>query len=139
MEIFSSAGLKKNNKRFLMKEEQVKVALTKLLHSRRIKWSIKTNDKYAHLVRISKLVLAKDYSNAKVFVNLYSFLNNDEVVDTDIIASLNKESILIKHCLSKELSLRRVPKLAFKLDSETSNVTNVEAILDSLNISKESD
>lgn len=139
MEIISSAGLKNNNKRFLMKEEQVKIALTKLLYSRKIKWNIKNNDKFAHLVKISKLYLSKDYSNAKVFVNLYSFIDNSEICDKDIIDSLNKESKLIKHYLFKELLLRKTPKLTFTLDTESSNIKNVEAILDSLNISEETE
>lgn len=135
MKIISSSSYKKDNKHLLMKEEQIKLTLSKLFHGQKIKWHQIENSKYTTLINITKVILSKNYSSAKIFVNLYSFALEDKYNIKLIVKELNKEVPIIRKFLGQELSLRRIPDLSFKVDDKFPKVQRVEELLDSLKLS----
>jgi len=63
-------------------------------------------------VSISKVELTKELEYARIYVSMYDdALNKDEVVSI-----LNKASGFFKYHIGKELKVRRIPNVIFKLD-----------------------
>lgn len=131
MEIFSASDLKKSNKNFLMKQTQIENTLRTLLSSGQIKWNNPTNEVNTKLISISGIILSKDYKHIKILASPSSLADN-EINFNQAINDLNRDINPLKHALTKKLSLRKAPSVVFKIDNNTSSVSNVEALLDSL-------
>ncbi len=80
------------------------------------------------LVTVSSVDLSPDLLNAKVFVtSLGTHPGKDEVV-----AILNDMAGHFRHLLSKKLTMRTVPRLAFVYDHSVERGTYLSALIDSV-------
>ncbi len=80
------------------------------------------------LVTVSSVDLSRDLLNAKVFVtSLGTHLGKD-----DVVAILNDMAGHFRHLLSKKLTMRTVPRLAFVYDHSVERGTYLSALIDSV-------
>lgn len=87
------------------------------------------------LVTVSSVDLSPDLQNAKVFVTSLGVDTGKE----QIVAMLNELSGHFRHLLSKKLTMRTVPRLAFVYDHSVERGTYLSALIDSVNRNKEDD
>lgn len=88
------------------------------------------------LVTISSVDLSPDLQNAKVFVTSLGDLGNDQDKER-IVAELNELAGHFRHLLSKQLTMRTVPRLTFVYDHSVERGTYLYALIDSVNRKKD--
>lgn len=88
------------------------------------------------LVTLTDVSTAKDLSACSVFVSVFPKEKEEKAVDW-----LNRKSYHLHQFLNKRLSLRKVPKLNFRLDKEKEQFERLDQILrklkDKYNLSQE--
>ena len=75
-------------------------------------------------ITITEVNVSPDLKNAKVYIMPLGGENKFEVLD-----SLNKSNGRIKKLISKNINLRQIPKLQFKIDETFEYAENIENIL----------
>lgn len=76
---------------------------------------------------LTGIKLAHDYSVAVIYVDTY----NREQIAT-LVNDLNQAKSFLRNKLAHKLSIRRVPKLEFVVDTTIDNSLKIEEILDKL-------
>lgn len=85
------------------------------------------------LVTVSSVDLSPDLQNAKVFVTSLGKEDDKE----RIVAELNELAGHFRHLLSKQLTMRTVPRLTFVYDHSVERGTYLYALIDSVNRKKD--
>lgn len=78
------------------------------------------------LVSISRVVVSKDLSHAKIFVS--SFENRNKALRA--VGGLNRAKGFIQGVLGKKLHMRTIPKLEFQYDDSIEQAFEVNRIID---------
>jgi len=81
-----------------------------------------------YLISITDVDIAKDFSNAKIYVS-YVPNNNEE---EKIISELQKSDSFFRKELSNEIRIKKIPKLLFVLDETSFNVAKIEKLINEL-------
>lgn len=125
-----------NNKRLLMKQEQLKVTIADILSNPNTKWLNLNNSSLFKTIHVTKVILSKDSSRALVFIGDYkyqsSILKDSTSSLKEAMVQLKEEAGTIKHMLTQRLYLRKIPKLTFKVDAESNKVFDVLSLLDDI-------
>jgi ribosome-binding factor A len=83
------------------------------------------------LITITRVETSANLIKSKVFINIIP-KEKEEIV----IESLKKEVYHIQQKLNKNLKIRPVPKIIFKIDESVDKAAKVEAILNKINDKK---
>ena len=84
-----------------------------------------SEDSRFHMVTVTSVSLAKDLSNAKVYVSVW-----DETKAEDVVAALNKANKFLRHALAKsKIEMRVIPELRFVYDDSTARGNHITALL----------
>jgi len=83
------------------------------------------NDPKLGFVTICDVDVAKDLSNAKIYVSLFG----SKYAKGDGIVALRRSKGHIKSELAKRLSLRKIPDLEFVIDDTLDKVERIEEVL----------
>lgn len=75
-------------------------------------------------ITITHVELTKDLGDAKIYINS---LNDD---DQKVLNLLNKKSNFLKSCIAKNIKIRKVPNLIFKIDKSLDNYNKIVNILE---------
>ena len=78
-------------------------------------------------VTVIDVETAKDLSECTVYVGI----TPDDAAE-EIVAYLERRSPFFHHELNKKITLRKIPKLKFKLDTTERNAARIETILDDI-------
>ncbi|WP_249030453.1 30S ribosome-binding factor RbfA [Tannockella kyphosi] len=89
---------------------------------------LEVSNKEIGFCTITAIDVTTDLSLAKVYVTFLGSGNNEERVD-----ALNRSKGFIRSCLSKRLTIRRVPELKFIFDSSLEYGNKIESIIYDLN------
>lgn len=89
------------------------------------------HEQAASLVTVAKVDLSPDLSYAKVYIT-----SLDESVDRKtLLSGLNGQAGHFRHCLSKVLTMRSVPRLKFVYDEAQERGARLSNLIDSLHVS----
>lgn len=89
----------------------------------------------ASLITVAKVDLSPDLSYAKVYIT-----SLDEGVDRKtLLTSLNEQAGHFRHCLSKVLTIRSVPRLKFVYDEAQERGARLTHLIDSLHVPADKD
>ncbi|MGV3278877.1 30S ribosome-binding factor RbfA [Rickettsiales bacterium LUAb2] len=116
------------NKRLLMLGEEIKVAISNFLQ----RGKIKHPDVFGKNIIVTKVDVAKNLSNARVYIILCSNLENQEQNIKQILTALQQESGFIKKLLGKILALPIIPNIVFFNDSKINEISKIEQLLDNI-------
>ena len=75
---------------------------------------------------VTGIILSKDYSHCKVFVDI-KIDDKKEVID-----GLKNASGFIKHIVTDQLDLRKVPELSFIIDETKQRVDRINELLEQI-------
>lgn len=78
-------------------------------------------------VSVTYIVLSKDYSHCKVFVEIDSD-DKKEVMD-----GLKNASGFVRHVIAEQLDMRKTPEIAFYIDDSIERVNRINELLENLN------
>ncbi len=87
------------------------------------------------MVSITSVDVTKDHSYATVFVSVVSpsdVANENEELKSDVIDAFNSAKGFIRRELGKDLELRHVPELIFKIDTSLEYGRHMDKLIDSL-------
>lgn len=87
----------------------------------------------ANLITVAKVDLSPDLSYAKVYVTSL----DDSVDRRSLLKNLNEQAGHYRHCLSKLLTQRSVPRLKFVYDEAQERGARLSHLIDSLQTSPE--
>ncbi len=97
----------------LIKQEMAKVITG-------MKWSFSN-----HFITVTEVRTTKDFSLASIYVSIYG---NSEKRSQGLKA-LIEDRLKLRHVLSRNLHLRRMPALVFELDESLDNAEKIDTIL----------
>lgn len=76
------------------------------------------------LATVVEVKTTEDLKEAKVFISILPFDKSQKILEI-----LNKNIYFIQQILNKELRMRPVPKIAFRIDSSMEEIDKVEKLL----------
>jgi ribosome-binding factor A len=82
----------------------------------------------AGMASLTSVDVSPDLKRSRVYVSLYGC---DDPVR--VIAALNRQAGRFRHALSRELRLRNLPTIEFRLDDSIENGVGMSRMLDGLN------
>lgn len=85
-----------------------------------MKWSFSN-----HFITVTEVRTTKDFSLASIYVSIYG---NSEKRSQGLKA-LIEDRLKLRHVLSRNLHLRRMPALVFELDESLDNAEKIDTIL----------
>lgn len=90
----------------------------------------------AGLVSITTVEVTNDHSYATIYLSVISSNNTEnenEKQKAEVIAAFNSAKGFIKRELGKELELRHIPELIFKMDASLEYGRHIEELISNLN------
>lgn len=88
-----------------------------------------------HMISISGVSVTSDGSYATCYVSVLNFSKDEEereAVEKDILAGLNSAKGMIKKEISRQVKVRHIPELIFKIDHSMDYGRHIEEILDTI-------
>lgn len=88
-----------------------------------------------HMISISGVSVTRDGSYATCYVTALNFSKDEEEKKTeenDILAGLNSAKGVIKKEISRQVKVRHIPELIFKIDHSMDYGRHIEEILDTI-------
>lgn len=87
------------------------------------------------MISISGVSVTSDGSYATCYVSVLNFSKDEaekEAAENDILAGLNSAKGLIKKEISRQVKVRHIPELIFKIDHSMDYGRHIEEILDTI-------
>lgn len=119
--MFNSKIIKPNkatSNRSLRIGNEIKQILTEIFFKSKIKDPLL----FDKTIIITEVIVSRDFSVATVYVSPWVGMNND------IIKALNLNAPSFRHQIGKQLKIKVIPKLHFRLDSQFDNMDKVNAM-----------
>lgn len=88
-----------------------------------------------HMISISGVSVTSDGSYATCYVSVLNFSKDEaerDAVEKDILAGLNSAKGMIKKEISRQVKVRHIPELIFKIDHSMDYGRHIEEILDTI-------
>ncbi len=88
-----------------------------------------------HMISISGVSVTSDGSYATCYVSVLNFSKDEEEKKTeenDILAGLNSAKGVMKKEISRQVKIRHIPELIFKIDRSMDYGRHIEEILDTI-------
>ena len=88
-----------------------------------------------HMISISGVSVTSDGSYATCYVSVLNFSKDEEEKKTeenDILAGLNSAKAVMKKEISRQVKVRHIPELIFKIDRSMDYGRHIEEILDTI-------
>ncbi len=84
------------------------------------------NDPRLSLVSITEVIVSADLSHAKVY---YTLMDDSDEHKTAAQSAFEKSAGFFRKALSKQLSLRSIPKLHFLYDTQLEKATHINTLI----------
>lgn len=110
--------------------EEIRRIISELLIS-----GIKDPRVAGHMISISGVSVTSDGSYATCYVSVLNFSKDEEEKKTeenDILAGLNSAKGMMKKEISRQVKVRHIPELIFKIDRSMDYGRHIEEILDTI-------
>ena len=110
--------------------EEIRRIISKLLIS-----GIKDPRVAEHMISISGVSVTSDGSYATCYVSVLNFSKDEEEKkseENDILAGLNSAKGVMKKEISRQVKVRHIPELIFKIDHSMDYGRHIEEILDTI-------
>ena len=110
--------------------EEIRRIISELLIS-----GIKDPRVAGHMISISGVSVTSDGSYATCYVSVLNFSKDEEEKKTeenDILAGLNSAKGVMKKEISRQVKIRHIPELIFKIDRSMDYGRHIEEILDTI-------
>ncbi len=110
--------------------EEIRRIISELLIS-----GIKDPRVAGHMISISGVSVTSDGSYATCYVSVLNFSKDEEEKKTeenDILAGLNSAKGVMKKEISRQVKVRHIPELIFKIDRSMDYGRHIEEILDTI-------
>ena len=115
--------------------EEIRRIISELLIS-----GIKDPRVAGHMISISGVSVTSDGSYATCYVSVLNFSKDEEEKKTeenDILAGLNSAKGVMKKEISRQVKVRHIPELIFKIDRSMDYGRHIEEILDTIDFDSE--
>lgn len=92
---------------------------------------------HAQMVSISAVEVTSDGSYATIYISVMGSGDSDVQVQEDVLAAMRSAKGLIRREIGRQVKLRHIPDLVFKMDKSLEYGRHIEALISDLNINKE--
>lgn len=89
------------------------------------------NNNPEYLITVTAVETSRDLNNANVFISAINY-QKKQVVENEIIKTLNLLKPDLQKYLLDRLDFRKIPEIHFRLDHTAENAQKIEKIIDNL-------